>query len=92
MPIWTTTAAWLRFMSRAAACLLTWTTAGPYPSRSLLRPSHDMLFQPLMEGLVLINDKTEQIDNGIENATDEQTMAFYNQNEIPFYKFFSTTI
>jgi hypothetical protein len=51
-----------------------------------------MLLQPLMDGLVLINDKTEQIDNGIENATDEQTMAFYNQNEIPFYKFLSTTI
>jgi phospholipase C len=30
-------------------------------------------------------DQTEQIDNGQENATDDQTMAFYNQNEIPFY-------
>ena len=46
---------------------------------------NDTLFQSLMDGFVLINDKTEQIDNGVENATDDQTMAFYNQNEIPFY-------
>ena len=46
---------------------------------------NDTLFQSLMDGFVRINDKTEQIDNGIENATEDQTMAFYNQNEIPFY-------
>ncbi len=46
---------------------------------------NDTLFQGLMDGFVLINDKTEQIDNGVENPTDDQTMAFYNQNEIPFY-------
>ena len=45
---------------------------------------NDTLFQGLMNGFVLINDQTEQIDKG-ENATDDQTMAFYNQNEIPFY-------
>jgi len=32
-----------------------------------------------------VNDQTEQMDNGIENPTDDQTMGFYNQNEIPFY-------
>jgi phospholipase C len=48
------------------------------------RPNNT-LFQSLMDGFVLINDKTEQIDNGVENATDDQTIAFYNQNEIPFY-------
>jgi phospholipase C len=37
-----------------------------------------------MDGFVLINDKTEQIDK-TENPTEDQTMAFYNQNEIPFY-------
>jgi phospholipase C len=47
--------------------------------------ANDTLFQGLMDGFVRINDKTEQIDNGVENATDDQTMAFYNQNEIPFY-------
>jgi len=45
---------------------------------------NDTLFQGLMDGFVRINDKTEQIDKG-ENATEDQTMAFYNQNEIPFY-------
>ncbi len=46
---------------------------------------NDTLFQSLLDGFVRINDKTEQIDNGLESATDDQTMAFYNQNEIPFY-------
>ena len=46
---------------------------------------NDTLFQGLMNGFVLINDQTEQHDNGVENRTDDQTMAFYNQNEIPFY-------
>ncbi|HET6935075.1 MAG TPA: alkaline phosphatase family protein [Candidatus Angelobacter sp.] len=46
---------------------------------------NDTLFQAFMDGFVRINDKTEQLDNGQENATEDQTMAFYNQNEIPFY-------
>src|SRR5215469_1029552 len=46
---------------------------------------NDTLFQSLSDGFVLVNDATEQHDNGVENATDDQTMAFYNQNEIPFY-------
>jgi phospholipase C len=51
---------------------------------NLNRPN-DTLFQGRMDGFVQINDRTEQIDKGIENATEDQTMAFYNQNEIPFY-------
>ncbi len=27
----------------------------------------------------------EQIDNGVENPTDDQTMGFYTQDDIPFY-------
>ena len=46
---------------------------------------NDTLFNAPMDGFVLINDRTEQIDNGVESATDDQTIAFYNQNEIPFY-------
>src|SRR5215471_17403211 len=46
---------------------------------------NDTLFQGPMDGFVRINDQTEQIDQGVEHATDDQTMAFYNQNEIPFY-------
>jgi len=43
------------------------------------------LGQSLNNGFVRVNDQTEQIDNGVENPTDDQTMGFYNQNEIPFY-------
>jgi phospholipase C len=39
----------------------------------------------LNDGFVLVNDISEQPDNGVENATEDQTMNFYNQNEIPFY-------
>jgi phospholipase C len=43
------------------------------------------LGQSLSDGFVRVNDLTEQIDNGMESPTDDQTMSFYNQNEIPFY-------
>ena len=46
---------------------------------------NNTLFQSLSDGFVRVNDKSEQPDNGVENATEDQTMAFYNQNEIPFY-------
>src|SRR5579864_4733296 len=46
---------------------------------------NDTLFQTLSDGFVRQNDATEQKDNGVENATEDQTMNFYNQNEIPFY-------
>jgi phospholipase C len=38
-----------------------------------------------MDGFVRVNDEREQPDGGVESATDDQTMAFYNQDEIPFY-------
>ncbi len=37
------------------------------------------------DGFVRQNDITEQVDNGAETASDDQTMNFYNQREIPFY-------
>ena len=43
------------------------------------------LFQDLSDGFVRVNDVGEQVDKGVENATDDQTMAFYNQDELPFY-------
>jgi phospholipase C len=39
----------------------------------------------LADGFVLVNDQTEQIDNGAENPTDDQTIGYYNQTDIPFY-------
>ncbi|HEX7836071.1 MAG TPA: alkaline phosphatase family protein [Kofleriaceae bacterium] len=37
-----------------------------------------------MDGFVLVNDETEQHDSG-ESPTDDETMGFYTQAEIPFY-------
>jgi phospholipase C len=36
-------------------------------------------------GFVRVNDVTEQPDNGVEGPTEDQTMGFYTQGEIPFY-------
>jgi len=47
-------------------------------------PNNTLLEGP-MDGFVRVNDASEQHDNGVENATEDQTMNFYNQNEIPFY-------
>lgn len=43
------------------------------------------LFEPLSDGFVRVNDITEQHDNGVETPTDDQTMGFYTQEDIPFY-------
>lgn len=39
----------------------------------------------LSDGFVRVNDVTEQVDNGTETPIDDQTIGFYNQNDIPFY-------
>jgi len=38
-----------------------------------------------MNGFVRVNDENEQPDGGVETPTDDDTMGFYNQDEIPFY-------
>ena len=43
------------------------------------------LGQSLMNGFVPVNDSTEQIDNGVENPTEDQTIGFFTQTDIPFY-------
>jgi len=43
------------------------------------------LGQSLSDGFVRVNDSTEQIDNGVETPTDDQTIGFYDQMDIPFY-------
>lgn len=43
------------------------------------------LGQSLNDGFVMVNDQTEQIDNGVETPTDDQTIGFYDQDDIPFY-------
>lgn len=46
---------------------------------------NNSLGKTLSDGFVRVNDVTEQLDKGVENPTEDQTMNFYNQNEIPFY-------
>jgi len=48
-----------------------------HPNRTLFDQDHD--------GFVRVNDVTEQIDNGVESPTEDQTMGFYTQDDIPFY-------
>jgi phospholipase C len=37
------------------------------------------------DGFVRQNDLTEQIDNGTESPTEDETMGFYTEAELPFY-------
>ena len=48
-----------------------------HPNRALEDPKND--------GFVRVNDVTEQVDSGGESPVEDQTMNFYNQDEIPFY-------
>src|SRR5262245_37152012 len=48
-----------------------------HPNNALKNPRND--------GFVMVNDLSEQIDNGVESPTEDQTMGFYTQAEIPFY-------
>ena len=37
------------------------------------------------DGFVLRNDQSEQLDNGVESPTEDETIGYYNQNDLPFY-------
>ena len=57
---------------------------GTHREANFLNPNSS-LSNFLSNGFVRVNDQTEQLDNGVENATDDQTMGFYNQSDIAFY-------
>ena len=46
---------------------------------------NNTLRDPDNNGFVRVNDATEQLDNGVESPTEDQTMGFYTQDDIPFY-------
>jgi phospholipase C len=46
---------------------------------------NNTLRDPDDNGFVRVNDATEQLDNGVESPTEDQTMGFYTQDDIPFY-------
>jgi phospholipase C len=47
-------------------------------------PNTDLLSSP-NDGFVRVNDATDQPDNGVETPTEDQTMGFYTQDDLPFY-------
>jgi phospholipase C len=49
------------------------------------RDPNDALSRTRNDGFVLVNDVTEQPDTGGEAPNEDQTMAFYTQDELPFY-------
>ncbi len=57
---------------------------GTHREANFLNPN-STLTSFLSDGFIRVNDLTEQKDNGTENATEDQTIGFYNQDDIPFY-------
>jgi phospholipase C len=47
------------------------------PNAALLNSPND--------GFVRVNDALTQLDNGIETPTEDQTLGFYTQDDLPFY-------
>jgi phospholipase C len=59
--------------------------SGSHPKANFFFPSMTRRFSP-NNGFVLRNDSTEgQIDSGSETPTDDDTMGFYTQEDLPFY-------
>src|SRR5215472_2117414 len=56
---------------------------GTHREMNFLDPNRT-LFDPLSDGFVRQNDITEQNDTA-ETTTDDQTISFYNQDDLPFY-------
>src|SRR5437667_5537352 len=46
---------------------------------------NNMLKSSPNDGFVRVNDLTEQPDNGVESATEDESMGFYNESDLPFY-------
>jgi phospholipase C len=70
-------------LSRCVAPDLDHSWFGTHREMNFLNPNN-VLAQALSDGFVRVNDLTEQVDNG-ENATEDQTISFYNQDDLPFY-------
>lgn len=46
---------------------------------------NSMLKSSPNNGFVRVNDVTEQPDKGAENGTEDETIGFYNEDDLPFY-------
>jgi len=56
---------------------------GTHMELNFMNPAGALAMSP-MDGFVLVNDATEQIDTG-ESPTDDDTIGFYNEDDLPFY-------
>jgi len=56
---------------------------GSHQEANFKNPAGTLAFSP-NNGFVLVNDATEQTDQG-ESPTDDDTMGFYNEDDLPFY-------
>src|SRR5229473_2699195 len=57
---------------------------GSHAEANFMNPALTRLSSP-NDGFVRVNDATEQLDNGVETPTDDDTMGFYDQRDLPFY-------
>jgi phospholipase C len=70
-------------LSRCVAPDLDHSWFGTHREMNFLGPNN-VLVQALSDGFVRVNDLTEQVDSG-ENRMEDQTISFYNQDDLPFY-------
>ena len=57
---------------------------------NLLSPNDALMSSP-NNGFVIVNDITEQPDTGGESATEDETMGYYTQADLPFYYTLAST-
>lgn len=57
---------------------------GSHHEVNFLKPN-STLEKSLNDGFVRQNDITEQVDNGAESPTDDQTISYFDQTDLPFY-------
>ena len=58
--------------------------ADSHAEANLLSPNSSLFFS-LNNGFVFVNDATEQQDHAVESATEDETMGYYTQADLPFY-------
>jgi phospholipase C len=64
--------------------------ADSHAEANLFSPNSSLFFS-LNNGFVIVNDATEQPDHAVENATEDETMGYYTQGDLPFYYSLAST-
>jgi phospholipase C len=58
--------------------------SGAHQEANFLDPNAALSLSP-NDGFVMVNDQSNQPDGGVESLTDDETMSFYNEQDIAFY-------